>query len=110
MSMTIKLNGDDGKVYTLAFTKRTITSLAESGFKIEQCVSNPEVGVPKLFAGAFLKFHRTITNDQIDALWNTIGEKEGFIKALCDMYSEQVNAIFAEPEDDAKKVTWEIVK
>jgi hypothetical protein len=110
MSMTIKINGDDGKAYTLAFTKRTINSLAESGFKIESCVDNPVVGVPKLFAGAFLRFHRTITNEQIDAIWATIADKEGFTKALVDMYAEQVNALFAEPGEDAKKATWEIVK
>lgn len=110
MSMTIKIKGNDGKDYTLAFTKRTINSMAESGFKIEMCTENPEVGIPRLFAGSFLRNHRTITNAQVDAIWDTIPEKEEFAKALVDMYAEQVNALFAEPEDDAKKATWEIVK
>ena len=106
---TIKITVDD-KEYTLAFNKKTIMQMSDNGFRIEKAREDYVSGIPQLFAGSFLRFHRTITEKEIDAIWNMIPDKLGFIEALIGLYNEQIEQIFGEPEDDEKKASWEVVK
>ena len=107
---TIKIKSADGnKEYTLGFTKKTIKEMAGNGFNISEAVDNYVVGVPKLFEGAFLRYHRQAKQSEIDSVWESIGEKPAFIEALVTMYNEQLEELFGEPEDE-KKAVWEVVK
>lgn len=107
---TIKIKSADGKKdYTLAFTLRTVKQMADNGFKINEAAENPISGVPALFAGAFLVYHRTASRAEIDEIWQTIPNKEEFISALVDLYNAPVEKLFGEP-DDEKKASWEVVK
>lgn len=107
---TIKISLD-GKDYTLAFTRRTVTQMADNGFDITKALNENIVGgIPQLFAGAFLKYHRTMSQNEIDNVWDAIPNKEDFLTKLVEMYNEPITALFGEPEDDAKKATWEVVK
>lgn len=110
MSMSIKIKDADGKEYTLAYTLRTIKQMSDNGFNINEAVSNPISGIPQLFAGAFLAYHRTTPKDKIDEIWAQIEHKEDFINALSSMYNEPVEKLFGEPAEDSKKATWEVVK
>lgn len=107
---TIKIKDADGKDYTLAFTLRTVKQMADNGFNIQDCEDNPVAGIPKLFAGAFLVYHRTLPQTKIDELWESIEGKMEFIPALVDLYNDPINKLFGEPDDDAKKSKWEVIK
>lgn len=109
MATTISIKVDD-KEYTLAFSKGTIKQMSENGFIIEKAREDYVTGIPQLFAGAFLRYHRTAKPSEIDAIWNMIPNKMDFIEQLITMYNEQVEEIFGEPEEDAKKAVWEVVK
>lgn len=106
---TIKINLD-GRDYTLTYTRRTVTQMSDNGFNIQKAIDDPVSGIPKLFAGAFLKYHRTISQNEIDKIWDAIPSKEEFITKLVEMYNEPVDALFGEPEDEEKKAMWEVVK
>lgn len=106
---TINIKVDD-KQYTLGFSKKTIMQMSDNGFTLEKAREDYVAGIPQLFAGAFLRYHRTINDKEIDAIWKMIPDKEGFIGALVELYSEQLDELFSEPEEDEKKAVWEVVK
>lgn len=108
---TIKIFDEtDGKEYELLFTLRTIKQMGANGFNIDSAINNPVIGIPQLFAGAFLAKHRTVPQDKIDAIFSQIEDKEGFIPALVELYNAPVDKLFGEPAEDAKKAKWEVVK
>lgn len=107
---TIKINDADGKEYTLSFNLKTVRQMSDNGFNIQQVSENPITLIPRLFAGAFLRYHRTIPQSKIDEIWEQIEDKEGFITALVELYNDPVDKLFGEPEETAKKAKWEIVK
>lgn len=107
---TIKITDADGKAYELTYTLKSVKQMADNGFNIVEASNNPVSGIPRLFAGAFIANHRTVPQAKIDELWNGIDDKEGFVSVLVDLYNEPINKLFGEPEANAKKVTWEVVK
>lgn len=107
---TIKLFDADGKDYSLTYTLKSVKQMADNGFNIQDCSDNPVAGIPKLFAGAFLAYHRTLPQAKIDELWASVGNKEEFIPVLVELYNDPINKLFGEPEDDAKKAKWEVIK
>lgn len=107
---TIKLTDGDGKDYTLSFNLKSVKQMSDNGFKIQEAIDNPVSGIPKLFAGAFLRFHRTIPQVKIDELWEQVEGKEDFITALVELYNDPIEKLFGEPEDTAKKAKWEVIK
>ena len=109
MATTVSIKVND-REYTLAFSKATIKQMSEAGFVIEDARRDYVKGIPQLFAGAFLRYHRTASAKEIDDIWDKIPNKMDFTDTLITMYNEQLNELFGEPEDDAKKAMWEVVK
>lgn len=107
---TIKIYDADGKDYSLSFNLRSIRQMADNGFNIQQAVDNPAVGIPKLFAGGFLRYHRTLPQAKIDELWASIEGKEDFISALVDLYNDPITKLLGEPDETAKKSRWEVIQ
>lgn len=108
--MSIKIKDADDKEYTLTFTLRTIKMMSDNGFNLNEAIANPAVGLPQLFAGAFLAKHRTVPSTKIDEIWSQIEGKDEFIGALVSLYNDPIEKLLGEPEEDAKKATWEVVK
>ena len=109
MATTINIKVDD-KQYTLEYSKATIKQMSEGGFVINEARRDYVKGIPQLFEGAFIKNHRTASAKEIDAIWEMIPDKMDFIDVLIGMYNEQLEGLFGEPADDAKKAVWEAVK
>jgi hypothetical protein len=84
--------------------------MSDNGFNINDAIANPAVGVPQLFAGAFLAKHRTVPREKIDEIWAQIEGKEEFVAALASLYNDPIEKLLGEPEENAKKATWEVVK
>lgn len=113
MSDTIKklrIKTAEGKEYTLAYDRKSCARMSRKGFRVESVADDPVIGIPMLVAGAFIKFHPELTQEQIDAIWSPITNKEGLLLKLVEMYSEPINSLVEEPKDDGKNSTWEVVE
>lgn len=107
MAKTISFNYD-GKDYTLAFTRATVRSMEQKGFKPANLVEEPMNTLPELFAGAFLVHHRFLKREVIDEIYAAMTNKQELIGKLAEMYNEPINALIAEPDgDNAKNVKWD---
>lgn len=108
---TIKINSD-GKDYRLAFTRKTVTEMAQAGFRLEDVndTSRMVLGIQQLFAGAFLQFHRGIKQSLVDAIWEEIPNKADLINKLVEMYTTPIISLLDEPSEEAKNASWEIIE
>ncbi len=97
----------EGTRYTLSFNKRTVRLLSQNGFKPEMIHDQPAIGIPMLFKGAFLAENHWVKDDVKDKIYGTLVNKSELINKLLEMYADPINALFDEPEDVEKKVTWE---
>lgn len=97
----------EGTRYTLSFNKRTVRLLSQNGFKPEMIHDQPAIGIPMLFKGAFLAENHWVKDDVKDKIYGTLVNKSELINKLLEMYADPINALFDEPEETEKKVTWE---
>lgn len=98
----------EGAKYTLAFNRKTVQSLSRAGFELDMIGKKPALGIPMLFRGAFMVHHRNIKDDLVNKIYDDLVNKEELISKLMEMYSEPINAMFEEPEEESeKKVAWE---
>lgn len=98
---------NEGKRYTLEYNRNSIRQMERQGFKINDSEGMPVSTVTALFNGAFLMHHRNIDPKTLDALYDTIRNKEDFLAKLSEMYSEPMLALVGEPEGDEGNTTWE---
>ncbi len=97
--------------YTLEFNRRTVRVMEQQGFKITEVQDKPMTMLPELFVGAFAMHHPFMKSKEINAIYDEIVDKEGFIEALVNLYSEPIEALMAEPDKiKGKNVTWSLNK
>lgn len=99
-----------GKNYELGFTRNTVVALERNGFKISEIGDKPMTMLPMLWQGAFVAYNKGVKRTLVDEIYENIGNKEGLIEALTELYAETLNTLTAEPEDDKGNATWEIVR
>lgn len=103
-TMTIK-KGD--KVYTLEFTRKTISTMERQGFVAEEIEKRPVTMLPALFAGAFMAHHPSLKRETIDEIYEKLKDKVGLIGKLVEMYNEPIATLMAEPEEgDEGNLSW----
>ena len=98
----------DKKEYILEYDRGAILRMADEGFSLGKFQDNTVGLTPLLFQGAFYKRQKWMSAKDINPLWDTIGNKEAFVGKLIEMYSEQVNEMYGEP-DESKKAMWEVI-
>ena len=54
MAKQITLKNNEGKVYTLEYTRQTVKMMERQGFVPEKVSEQPMTYLPTLFAGAFM--------------------------------------------------------
>lgn len=59
---------DDGREYTLEYSRKTAAKTEQSGLNIEELESKPMTMIPILFWGAFLMHHPYATRDLTDKI------------------------------------------
>lgn len=106
----IRIKASDGKEYTLAYDRKSCARISRKGFRIEDIKDAPVIAIPLLISGAFIKFHPELTQEQIELVWAEVKDKEALLRSLMEMYAEPLNSLLAEPEDDEKNATWEVVE
>ena len=106
MSKKITFSWDD-REYTLEYTRATASEIEKSGLNINEIDSKPNTMIPLLFRGAFLKHHRFVKPEKIDEIFDAMGDKQGLIGKLADMYADTIVSLTAEPEEaQGKNVNW----
>lgn len=97
----------DGIDYVLEYTRRSISTMEERGFVITDVNKKPMSSLPKMFAGAFLANHRHTKQETIDTIYSKMKDKESLFEKLTSMYTEAIEALMDEPEDNEGNIQWE---
>ena len=116
MSTTITLTYKDAK-YTLEYTRLTASAIEKQGFSLDDLTVKPNIMIPLLVHGAFLRHHRDLKQKFIDEIYENLVNKtgkegeEGFIGVLAEMYAETVSTLTDENAvDEGNAATWTVTK
>lgn len=84
-------------MYTLEFSRESISWAERRGFKIHEVVDFPMTGTSDLFYYAFRKNHKGVTHDTTDAILADIGgwNAEGLLKRLMALYDAGMDSLTA---------------
>ena len=103
--------------YTLEYTRLTASAIEKQGFSLDELTSKPNIMIPLLVYGAFMRHHRDLKQKFIDEIYSNIINKsgkegeEGFIGVLADMYAETVTSLTDEnATDEGNAATWTVTK
>lgn len=99
--------------YTLEYTRETVSALEQNGLTLDDVRNidqKPINTVMMLFTGAFMAHHRKAASISglIERIWKSIPDKTELLKTLVEMYTEPVDALMAEPDDEKGKTTWTV--
>lgn len=93
---------DEGREYTLEFSRKTVSRTEQAGFDINQIESQTMTMIPLMFWGAFLMHHPHMTKDQtdkilFDGLGGLNGDEMGY---LAKLYAEPFQTLVANEENE----------
>ena len=97
----------DGKDDTLEYTRRTVQQMETEGFSISKVTETPAISIPMLFAGAFKAHHKWMKPNVIEEIYAQMPNKDKLIERLAEMYNDSLATLMDEPDESAKKVSWE---
>lgn len=106
MAKQIKINYE-GTEYTLEYTRKSIETMERQGFNINRIVDAPMTTLPKLFSGAFLAHHKFVKQEVVDEIYAQLGDKEGLINKLSEMYNEPIQSLLEDPKGGAGNLKWD---
>lgn len=109
-SKTEKLNPmiitdpDNGREYTLEFTRRSVSKAEAAGLDVNKLDSASMTMIPKLFWAAFLAHHPQMTQDQTDKiLFEGLGGlNEEEMSYLGKLYAAPFNSLVANEQNPRK--------
>ncbi len=94
----ITVSDEYGNKYVLEYSKNTILSMEKAGFSLDKYPDQPVLMTTLLVQGAFAKNHARTKNETIDKIYNSLKDKEIFLKKLVEMYVEQTDTLADEGE------------
>lgn len=105
MVKPIRITTEDGKEYTLEFSRKTVSIAEDAGFSLKDISAKPMSSVTTLFHCAFLKNHPYMTSRETERiLFEELGGignlPEGMIERLMELYA----APFESTTDGLKNV------
>ena len=98
-----------GKEYTLEYNRQSVRMMESQGFAADELTKQPVTMIPLLFQGAFMKNHKGLKRALIDEIYDNIADKSALIAALVDMYSETINSLIGDREEEGN-VSWAVAK
>ena len=103
--------------YILEYTRLTASAIEKQGFNLDEITAKPNIMIPLLVQGAFLRHHRELKQKFIDEIYANLVNKtgkegeEGFISVLAEMYAETVSTLTDENAvDEGNAATWTVTK
>lgn len=92
---------EEGREYTLEYSRKTVSKAEQKGFDINQLESKPATMIPLLFWGAFLMHHPHMTQEQTDKILfdGLCGLKPSEMEHLGKLYAEPFQTLVANEEE-----------
>ena len=96
---------EDGREYTLEFSRKTVAFAEQRGFKIADIGDKPITAIPDLFWYAFRMHHPNITKKEADdILYNQLkGLSEAALERLGELYDAPFATLISDSEDGEEK-------
>ena len=98
---------DGDKEYTLQFNRYSIVQMEEKGFDVKNIEKKPLSTITKLIRGAFYMHHPRMTDAEIDAVADKLGDTEKLVEELVKLYGDALMALTQGNQDKSKNVMWE---
>lgn len=96
----ITVSDEYGNKYCLEYSKNTILSMERAGFVLDKFEEQPTLMTTLLVQGAFAKNHSRVKNETVEKIFNSLKNKEDFLKKLVEMYVEQRDTLTDEGNSD----------
>ena len=101
--------------YTLEYTRETVSAMEQNGLTlsdVQNIGDKPINTVMMLFTGAFMAHHRKAApiSGLVETICHSIPNTRDLIEALVEMYTEPLDALMDEPEEDKGKTEWKVNK
>ena len=90
----------NGKHYCLEYTRATVQLMERAGFCPNDIDQKPALRLEQMWAGAFLKNHRNVSDRVISELLDKMGDRKKLFSILQDMISETYNALVEDNDTD----------
>ena len=90
----------NGKHYCLEYTRATVQLMERAGFCPNDIDQKPALRLEQMWAGAFLKNHRNVSDRVISELLDKMGDRKKLFGILQDMISETYNALVEDNDTD----------
>ena len=94
----ITVSDEYGNKYVLEYSKNTILAMERAGFNLDKFSEQPVTMATLLIQGACAKNHGRTKNETIEKIYNSLKNKEDFLKKLVEMYVEQTDTLADEGE------------
>ena len=103
-----------GENYILEYTRQAAAQIESQGFDLSKASSQPNIMIPLLVQGAFMKHNRGMKRAKVDEIFEHLTEKtredESFLGVLMDMYSDTLTSLTEEAKDEGNAATWEVLR
>lgn len=96
-----------GDTYVLCYDREIVGQMTDAGFSPDQLCVNPAKQIPLLVKGAFCKNHPDVSAETIDALYDSLKDKTGFVSKLSEVVAETYISLFADPDEKEGNAEWE---
>ena len=99
----------EGVDYTLEYDRMSVKLLESNGFILEEFNKKPLNNIEMAFAGAFIKNHKKVSQNTIDAIYKMCPDKTTLIDTITQMIVECYDSLMDEPDENEGNVSWEVV-
>lgn len=107
MNPMVITDPDEGREYTLEFSRKTVAKVEQAGLDINQLESKSMTMIPLLFWGAFLMHHPYMTREKTDSiLFDGLGGLNGKeMEHLGKLYAAPFQTLISdEGEENPRKM------
>lgn len=94
------------QVYTLEFNRKSVIRALKSGFNPNELADGDLEAVlmiPTLFHCAFDMHHKGISEEETEAIYEMIPNKEDLIEALAELFADPINKLTEDPKGAKSK-------
>lgn len=97
----------ENNVYRFGFTRATAQAAEREGFVAAELGDKPALMVPILVYHAATAYNKGISRKTVEAIYEEMQDKDGFLAALVEAYAEPVHTLFESKEQG--NATWKRV-
>ncbi len=100
----------ENRSYTLEFTRNSVRTMENNGFRISDIKDKPVSLLPEFFAGAFIAHHKYVKRTLIDKMFEDMSNKDELIQTLSEMYNETLISLMGgEDEETSGNISWKAI-